>query len=103
MSLITLYYAVAQWFERATKREGCIKMSDALSALRSHESEYPWMTKMVEMLPDERLIDTIKDAALRGGCRLDETKDGIIIKGRSLKGTAKKRGKDGNEVHLQDK
>lgn len=100
MSLITLYYAVAQWFERATKREGSIKMSDALSALRSHESEYPWMTKMVEMLPDERLIDTIKDAALRGGCRLDETKEGIIIKGRSLKGTSRKRAKDVQDDHI---
>lgn len=99
-SLITLYYAVAQWFERATKRDGTIKMSDALSALRSHESEYPWMTKMVEMLPDERLIDTIKDAALRGGCRLDETKDGIIIKGRSLKGTSRKRAKDVQDDHV---
>ena len=99
-SLITLYYAVAQWFERATKRDGTIKMSDALSALRSHESEYPWMTKMVELLPDERLIDTIKDAALRGGCRLDETKDGIIIKGRSLKGTSRKRAKDVQDDHV---
>lgn len=99
-SLITLYYAVAQWVERSTKRDGTIKMSDALSALRSHESEYPWMTKMVEMLPDELLIDTIKDAALRGGCRLDETKDGIIIKGRSLKGTSRKRAKDVQDDHV---
>ena len=99
-SLITIYYAVAQWFEKATKRDGTIRMSDALSALRSHESEYPWMTKMVEMLPDERIIDTIKDAALRGGCRLEETKDGIIIKGRSLKGTSRKRAKDVQDDHV---